>query len=169
MFFSFSSFNIVSGTSGLWSSDLSNGEAYQSFRASIPQRKVVVDADGLKSWTLYDAGPKEITCPLIFLPPVSGIADIFFQQITFLSKMGYRVISVEYPVYWSLREFVYGFFRLIEHLQLDKVHVFGASLGGFLIQKFAELTSRFPRVQSFILCNSFADTAIFHHTDSAML
>ncbi|XP_015782214.1 maspardin [Tetranychus urticae] len=162
-------FNIVSGTSGVWTSDLSNSEAYQSFRANIPLRKIVVDSDSSKQWTLYDAGPKEITSPLIFLPPVSGIADVFFLQITNLSKMGYRVISLEYPIYWSLAEFIYGFIKLIDHLQLDKVHVFGASLGGFLIQKFAELTSRCPRVQSIIVCNSFPDTAIFHRTDSATL
>lgn len=48
-----------------------------------------------------------------------------------------------------------------------QVHLFGASLGGFLAQKFAEYTHKSPRVQSLILCNSFSDTAIFNQTWTA--
>ncbi|XP_009473539.1 PREDICTED: uncharacterized protein LOC104021663, partial [Nipponia nippon] len=47
------------------------------------------------------------------------------------------------------------------------VHLFGASLGGFLAQKFAEYTHKSPRVQSLILCNSFSDTSIFNQTWTA--
>jgi maspardin len=42
-----------------------------------------------------------------------------------------------------------------------QVHLFGVSLGGFLAQKFAESTASAQRVQSLILCNTFADTAVF--------
>lgn len=48
-----------------------------------------------------------------------------------------------------------------------QVHVFGASLGGFLAQKFAEYTHKSPRVHSLILCNSFSDTSIFNQTWTA--
>ena len=48
-----------------------------------------------------------------------------------------------------------------------QVHLFGASLGGFLAQKFAESTQRSPRVASMVLCNSFYDTSIFQQTNSA--
>lgn len=48
-----------------------------------------------------------------------------------------------------------------------QVHLFGASLGGFLAQKFAEYTHKSPRVHSLILCNSFSDTAIFNQTWTA--
>ena len=50
---------------------------------------------------------------------------------------------------------------MLDHLHLDKVHLLGASLGGFLAQKFAELTFKSPRVQSLVLCNAFADTNVF--------
>lgn len=53
-----------------------------------------MDDDDSKIWSLYDAGPRNIRCPLIFLPPVSGTADVFFQQILALSGWGYRVIAV---------------------------------------------------------------------------
>jgi maspardin len=86
-----------------------------------------------------------------------------------LSSKGYRVIAAEYPTYWTLREFLTGFSKLLDHLNLDRVHILGASLGGFLAQKFAESTTHSPRVQSLFLCNSFADTSIFNHTDSAVM
>lgn len=45
-------------------------------------------------WVVYDAGPKSVRCPLIFLPPASGTADVFFKQLLALSSLGYRVMSV---------------------------------------------------------------------------
>lgn len=56
--------------------------------------QIIVDDDDSKVWSLYDAGPRSIRCPLIFLPPVSGTADVFFQQILALTGWGYRVIAV---------------------------------------------------------------------------
>ncbi|XP_035019681.1 maspardin isoform X2 [Hippoglossus stenolepis] len=135
---------------------------YNWFRSTVPLRRIIVDDDDSKVWSLYDAGPKSIRCPIIFLPPVSGTAEVFFQQLLALTGWGYRVISLQYPVYWDLMEFCDGFRRLLDHLQLDKVHLFGASLGGFLAQKFTECTHKSPRVHSLILCNSFSDTSIFN-------
>ena len=43
---------------------------------------------------MYDAGPKTVRCPIVFLPPASGTADIFFKQLLALSSAGYRVMSV---------------------------------------------------------------------------
>ncbi|ERE75720.1 methionyl-tRNA formyltransferase [Cricetulus griseus] len=131
------------------------------------KRQIIVDDDDSKIWSLYDAGPRSIRCPLIFLPPVSGTADVFFQQILALTGWGYRVIALQYPVYWDHLEFCDGFRKLLDHLQLDKVHLFGASLGGFLAQKFAEYTHKSPRVHSLILCNAFSDTSIFNQTWTA--
>ncbi|XP_010285812.1 PREDICTED: maspardin isoform X3 [Phaethon lepturus] len=140
---------------------------YNWFRSTVPLKKIIVDDDDSKVWSLYDAGPRSIRCPLILLPPVSGTADVFFQQILALTGWGYRVIALQYPVYWDHLEFCDGFRKLLDHLQLDKVHLFGASLGGFLAQKFAEYTHKSPRVQSLILCNSFSDTSIFNQTWTA--
>lgn len=140
---------------------------YNWFRSTVPLKKIIVDDDDSKIWSLYDAGPRSIRCPLIFLPPVSGTADVFFRQILALTGWGYRVIALQYPVYWDHLEFCDGFRKLLDHLQLDKVHLFGASLGGFLAQKFAEYTHKSPRVHSLILCNAFSDTSIFNQTWTA--
>lgn len=124
---------------------------YLSFRSNIPCRKIVLDDSEKVSlsrdltvvivcvielefmfkqvWTIYDAGPKTIRSPLICLPPVSGTADTFFQQVLGLSAKGYRVISLSYPVYWTINEWCEGFRKLLDFLQLDQVHLFGASLG----------------------------------------
>jgi len=56
--------------------------------------------DGSSTWTLYDAGPRTVRCPLLLLPPVSGRAEVFFQQMLALSSLGYRVISVCVPLYY---------------------------------------------------------------------
>lgn len=140
---------------------------YRSFLSSVPKKKVIVDSSGNKEWTIYDAGPKTIKSPLIFLPPVSGTADVFFKQILTLSSLGFRVISVDSPAFWSVRDWCIGFRRLLDHLQLDLVHIFGSSLGGFLAQKFAEMTNKNPRVKSLLLCNTFNDTSIFGYTNTA--
>lgn len=80
-------------------------------------------------------------------------------------------------------------------MELDKVHLFGTSLGkdviarypcsnniilqmkyvivhfmftgGFLAQKFTEINAHCPRVVSLVLCNTFTDTSIFSYNDSA--
>jgi len=103
----------------------------------------------------------------MFLPPVSGTADVFFRQILTLSTLGFRVIAVDSPAFWTVRDWCLGFRRLLDHLQLDLVHLFGASLGGFLAQKFAEMTHRSQRVGSLILCNTFNDTTVFGFTSTA--
>ncbi|XP_077567823.1 maspardin isoform X1 [Stigmatopora nigra] len=140
---------------------------YIWFRSTVPLKRIIVDDDDSKVWSLYDAGPKSIRCPIVFIPPVSGTAEVFFQQMLALTGWGYRVISLQFPVYWDLMEFCDGFRKLLDHLQLDRVHIFGASLGGFLAQKFAEFTCKSPRVHSLILCNSFSDTSIFNQTWTA--
>ncbi|MPC32293.1 Maspardin [Portunus trituberculatus] len=148
-------------------SDLSCTLEYKSFRSTVPLKQIVVDSDGLKVWKVYEAGPREVRCPLVCLPPVIGTADCFYRQVLSLTARGYRVISVEYPVYWNVMDWCEGFKHLLDRLDVDQAHILGASLGGFLAQKFAELTSNSPRVASLILCNSFIDTKIFNYTDSS--
>ncbi|XP_069481187.1 maspardin isoform X2 [Ambystoma mexicanum] len=75
--------------------------------------------------------------------------------------------KLQYPIYWDHLEFCDGFRKLLDDLHLDRVHLFGASLGGFLAQKFAEYTHKSPRVQSLVLCNSFSDTSIFNQSWTA--
>uniref|UniRef100_A0A1B6D4C4 Maspardin n=1 Tax=Clastoptera arizonana TaxID=38151 RepID=A0A1B6D4C4_9HEMI len=147
--------------------DITNSQEYISFRSSVPLKKIVVDSNSSRCWKIYDSGPKTVTTPLVCLPPVSGTADVYFKQILALSAKGIRVISAEHPVYWTVNQFCEGLKTLLDYLGIDKIHIFGASLGGFLAQKFAEYTSHCPRVSSLILCNAFIDTTVFNYNESA--
>ena len=64
---------------------LGQSAEYQSFRSSVPLRKIAIDSEEPdKTWSLFDCGPRSITCPLVCLPPVSGTADVFFLQVSTL-------------------------------------------------------------------------------------
>jgi len=150
-------------------SELSRVEEYTSFRSSVPLKRIPVGDDG-KVWQIYDTGPRDSRIPLLCLPPISGTADVFFYQCLALSVRGYRVLAVESPPCWTAEEWCKGFRALLDHLALEKVHIFGSALGGFLAQKFAEFTRNCPRVASLVLCNAFTDTAAFKFSEhSSML
>lgn len=146
---------------------LSSSAEYKSFRASVPLKRIGVGEEGL-TWQVYDTGPRGTSgSPLLCLPPTAGTADIFYKQLLALSARGYRVLSVEAPHYWTVRDWCRGFRDLLDTLGLEKVHLLGAALGGFLAQKFVEFTRPCPRVASLILVNSFTDTAVFHHSEES--
>ncbi|KAF6216922.1 hypothetical protein GE061_001273 [Apolygus lucorum] len=150
-------------------SEFSRSPEYTSFRSSIPLRKITVDSGTEKGWKVYDSGPKTVKTPLVCLPPACGTADVYYKQVLGLSAKGIRVICAEHPVYWSVNEFCSGLKKLMDALELDKAHLFGASLGGFLAQKFAEYTENCPRVASLILCNTFCDTSVFQYNERSNL
>ncbi|BES89949.1 Spastic paraplegia 21 (Autosomal recessive, Mast syndrome) [Nesidiocoris tenuis] len=150
-------------------SDFSLSSEYASFRSSVPLRNITVDCGSNRGWKVYDSGPKSVKTPLVCLPPACGTADVYFKQILGLSAKGIRVISAEHPVYWSIEEWCSGFKKLIDVLELDKIHLFGASLGGFLAQKFVEYTENCPRIASLILCNTFCDTSVFQYNEKSHL
>uniref|UniRef100_F6VHM6 Maspardin n=2 Tax=Ciona intestinalis TaxID=7719 RepID=F6VHM6_CIOIN len=134
---------------------------YHSFQSSVPLKQIIVDDNGVKVWRFYDTGARSNTShPIICLPPACGTANIFYQQIVSLSSIGYRVIAIDYPVYWSAEEFCVGLRKFIDTLRLSKVHLFGCSLGSFLAMKFAEKLGNKHYVASLFLCNPFADTTL---------
>ncbi|XP_077418943.1 maspardin isoform X2 [Vanacampus margaritifer] len=110
--------------------EIKDSPDYNWFRSTVPLKRIIVDDDDSKVWSLYDAGPKSIRCPIMFLPPVSGTAEVFFQQMLALTGWGYRVIALQYPVYWDLMEFCDGFRKLLDHLQLDKRAAVDGGLAG---------------------------------------
>lgn len=46
-----------------------------------------------------------------------------------LRLMNNGLLKVEYPVYWSLRDWCEGFRKLLDHLQLDKVVLYIFPIG----------------------------------------
>eukprot|EP01083_Nonionella_stella_P084554 234119_1 len=132
-------------------------QLYKDFRAAVAKQTVAVSSES-GYWTYYDYGCKE-NVPLICLHGTSGTAEIFFLQQLSLVPRGYRVISCQFPAYYSVDEFTRGFDRFLDIFKLQKVHLLGVSLGGYLVLHYAK---RYPlRVQSLILCNSFCETSVF--------
>jgi len=101
---------------------------------------------------------KEVA-PLIFLAGASGTAEVFYKQFLSLCPKGYRLISVQFPPYMTHDQWCKGFDRFLDKINVEKVHLFGTSLGGYLAQCFIQY--RPQRVLSLILCNAFADTQYY--------
>jgi len=91
------------------------------------------------------------------------LQKIFYKQFLSLCPKGYRLISVQYPSFLDHNSWCKGFDKFLDKLQLDKVHLFGTSLGGYLAQCFVVYKPQ--RVLSLILCNTYADTQ--HYKDNA--
>eukprot|EP00160_Parvularia_atlantis_P005258 Unigene14497_Nuclearia_a/m.43685 Unigene14497_Nuclearia_a/g.43685 ORF Unigene14497_Nuclearia_a/g.43685 Unigene14497_Nuclearia_a/m.43685 type:complete len:298 (-) Unigene14497_Nuclearia_a:144-1037(-) len=143
-------------------SALSQSKEYVSFRRSVPLQQKMVEgaqAKGAKAWRLYDFGPKQVRCPIVFLPTAGGTAESYFKQLMGLGSLGYRVVAVDYPPYWTHIEWCDGFTKLLDQLGFEKVHLFGTALGGFLAQVYAQ--QRTKRIESLILCNTFINTDAF--------
>eukprot|EP01120_Amphizonella_sp_Union-15-10_P002889 TRINITY_DN13184_c0_g1_i1.p1 TRINITY_DN13184_c0_g1~~TRINITY_DN13184_c0_g1_i1.p1 ORF type:complete len:348 (+),score=60.63 TRINITY_DN13184_c0_g1_i1:95-1138(+) len=139
-------------------STYAQSDEYKRFRKWVALQRVNVDSFTDKTWKYYDSGPKN-TLPLVMLPGTTGTAEIYYPQFLSLCPRGLRIISVQWPVYDTHERWVKGFDRFLDSLKLDKIHLFGTSLGGYLAQCFVHYKPN--RVLSLILCNSFCDLQYF--------
>ncbi|OII76421.1 hypothetical protein cand_001890 [Cryptosporidium andersoni] len=93
---------------------------------------------------------------IVFLHGIAGTAGEFFGVMKILLSKGYRVLSVQYPIYDSIDEWCRGFDCFLDILQLNSIHLYGNDLGGYLSLHFK---NEYPqRVKSLILCNTFIST-----------
>jgi len=90
---------------------------------------------------------------------VNGTAEIFFQQLMTLCPKGYRILSVQYPAYSSHECWIKAFDKFIDTLKVPKIHLFGASLGGYLTQLYVHYKP--SRILSLILCNTYCDNQYY--------
>ena len=74
--------------------DVFRSREYSAFRSAVAQKKVTVSG---VEWIYYEAGPKTVDSPIIFLPPICGTADIFYKQVLSLSALQYRWLSIINP------------------------------------------------------------------------
>lgn len=150
---------------------------FLNFQSEFPLQKVRLPRSDLE-WCYYQAGAPErvigacggasrgrlgaaagVSEAVVFLHGTSGSAGAFFYQVEALSEKGYRVISAQYPAYYSVEDWCKGFDHFLDATACRSAHLFGAGVGGFLVQHFAE---KYPqRVKSLMLCNGFATTRDF--------
>ena len=103
-------------------SQFSKSKDYSSFRSCISQRVLLVRHQQQEyRWRLYDHGPKAVRTPLLLLPPVSGTADIWYQQMLPLACQGFRCIAVDYPVVDSMDELLELMAKLLQELEIEYV------------------------------------------------
>ncbi|GAW82670.1 hypothetical protein, conserved [Plasmodium gonderi] len=132
-------------------------ETYKIFCSKHPLKKLSMPKSDLV-WSYYDINSKNENI-VIFLHGICGTAGCYFYQLDALGKLGFRVISFQYPCYNYLKDWIKNMCNILEYLNIKKAHFFASDLGGYLIQIYAKL---YPsKVESLILCNSYRRTDDF--------
>ena len=136
--------------------ELASSQSYANFRAWVPRNILPIGVRHPQSWLFYDWGPRSYPEPLICLHSMIGSAESFFPQLISLPPRGYRVLSIQIPVYWTITEFCDAFQTFLDAVSINRFHFYGAGLGGFLALHYA---ARQPeRVASVALTHSFLST-----------
>ena len=106
-------------------------------------------------WRLIEAGPSRASAPaLVLLPGTLGTGEIFWHQIRTLAG-SVRVLALTYPAVPDVRRLADGVAALLKRTGIERAHVLGSSLGGYLAQTVA---LRHPgRVESVFVGNSLVD------------
>ncbi len=122
-----------------------------AFRARFPERHVTA---GRLKWGVIEAKGKKGAPTLVLVPGTLGMADIFWNQIVALKGKA-RVISLTVPPSLDIIRLADGLKALFDVLGVDKAHLLGSSLGGFLVQHFA---ARHPeRIEKLYVANTLLD------------
>lgn len=127
--------------------DEGNREAFFRFRERHPPS--VLEVVGVTwDYLALGVGPEAI----LFLHGMAGAYDIWWQQLEAF-KEGYRVVAVTYPNLDRLEDLAHGLSAILDHVEVEKVHVVGSSLGGYLAQSYLAHTP--SRVAAVVFGNTY--------------
>ena len=127
--------------------DAETAASLRAFRETYPVRTLEVGGVGWEYLTLGEASET-----ILFLHGMTGAYDIWWQQMESLQP-SYRVVSVTYPAAGSLEQMEQAVMAILDAEGIDRVHVVGSSLGGYLAQF---LVARHPeRIESAVFANTF--------------
>jgi pimeloyl-ACP methyl ester carboxylesterase len=119
----------------------------RDFRKSHPLKQLTVDHT---DWNYVALGQTENT--ILFLHGTTGAYDIWWQQLEAL-KDRYRLIAVTYPPVHGLEKLSRGVLAILDHEGIERTHIVGSSLGGYLAQY---IMARHPeKVERAVFGNSF--------------
>jgi maspardin len=122
-----------------------------TFRKRFPEKQV---AAGRLNWGVIDVKGKKGQPTLVLVPGTLGVADIFWNQIVALEGMA-RIVALTVPASLDIVKLADSLKALFDKLKIDKAHLLGSSLGGFLIQHFA---ARHPeRIEMLYVANTLLD------------
>lgn len=100
---------------------------------------------------------------ILFLHGMAGSYDIWWQQIQAL-KNNYKVISITYPPINTLKGLGEAVIRILDAEHIERTHVIGSSLGGYVAQY---LKTTYPnRFKKAIFGNTFPPNDIYKEKNS---
>ena len=108
--------------------------------AELPGR--FVDLPTVRLWMIDSGGSGE---PVILLHPRTGNSEIWQHTVAALAENGYRAIAIDHPG-WGKSEVhdaqnpapvAETIDALLDHLELDQVHVVGTAIGGYIAMDYA--------------------------------
>ncbi|TFH37758.1 MAG: alpha/beta hydrolase [Anaerolineales bacterium] len=91
----------------------------------------------------------------LFLPGAAGSYDIWWQQLTGLAD-DLRLISISYPPIDTLEGLSAGLNQLLQNEGVERFHVIGSSMGGYLAQYLA--STQPDSLLSAVCANTFVPT-----------
>jgi maspardin len=119
----------------------------KSFRDHYPKMTITHGGD---DWNYRVAGSGGKT--ILFLHGMTGAYDIWWQQISALEDT-YRIVTVTYPPIDNLNDLGEGIMAILNTEEIDRVHLVGSSLGGYLSQY---LVAHYPqKIEKAIFANTF--------------
>lgn len=131
------------------------------FRQRHPARDIQV---GGKHWEYVAFGQGEKT--ILFLHGMTGAYDIWWQQMVPLSER-YKVISVTYPPVETLEELSQGVLAVLDAEGVQRAHMVGTSLGGYLLQYL--LVHHPERIEKAVLGNTFPPNDLLRQRNQALI
>ena len=122
-------------------------ERLRTFRSTHPYKFITVDNT---TWEYISCGRGKNT--LVLLPGGSfRYGETWFQLITAFENE-YKIISPTYPAVPTMAERVNGIFSIVKSEKIDRIHMLGWSLGGWVTQCFVR---QYPStVETLILSNT---------------
>ncbi|KAA6370399.1 MAG: putative esterase/lipase/thioesterase family protein [Streblomastix strix] len=131
---------------------------FTKFRSVVPLQRASVGLERRKVWKFYDCGDEQ-KMPVVLIPPAGGTAELFFRLFLDLPSKGIRLIAVQAPPFTDHDDWIAAFHNFLDHINLKRIHLIGAGLGGFLALLYARMHHK--RVYSMILINSFSSNVEF--------
>ncbi len=128
-------------------------ESLLDFRKLHPVQKVRVDGQDWE-YVVFGEGEQAI----LFLHGMTGAYDIWWQQMEALAPE-YRVISLTYPPVDTLEGMSRGALAVLDAAGVDKAHVVGSSLGGYLTQYL--MATHPERIDKAVFGNTFPPNDVY--------
>ena len=140
--------------------DTATREALKTFRAEHPPRLLKVNGVAWE-YLAYGRGQEAI----VFLHGTTGAYDIWWQQMQELQDR-YRVVSVTYPAVNTLEKLAEGVLAVMDEEKIQRAHIVGTSLGGYLAQY---LVGQHPEMAlSVVFSNTFPPNEILAAQNKAI-